>query len=125
MTCFWNALIHKIKREDLRTFLGIGQPNPLRLFEALRKQNVETVGMKWQGEELSPQFLKENVEYIRGYDVPLHAGTDCGSCNPFLLLVGHLLRIRIINTYMGHETIYDPPRPRYTIHLRNNKRHMS
>lgn len=104
MSCFWDGLIGALSRRQL---IRPGT-RPRQLTEWLKAHNRLTVGVRWQGEELSDQLLRENYERIRTHDPNDVDGYLTGSCDPFLLLVAHLFRIDIEHQMMGYDGRYTP-----------------
>lgn len=127
MTCFWDALLNKLRDEDLRNLLRGGPRTPRNLVLALKRENRQTTTVRWQGQALSPQQLTENVEWVQTHDVnTIQNGYDCSTADPYLLLVSWLLRVRIHHRYLRSDIVYAPDGPaRYQIHLSSNRGHIS
>ena len=126
MTCFWNAILSKVKSDDMRVLIG-SPSNPRDLVLALKRKNVCTKGVRWQTCDVPEQQLRENVQWIDAHDVnTIGNGYDCGTADPYLFLLCYLLSIRISHQYLRTSITYDPPGTvRYTIRFVSNHGHIS
>ena len=125
MTCVWDALRTKIRSDDLRTILGLHSPTPRDLVMALKSRNIATVGVRWQGKLITTTEMTENMKAIEYHDVnSISDGYDMSVCDPYLLLVCFLFKIRITHEYLSTRIVYDPPAsPRYELQFANNQGH--
>lgn len=126
MTCFWNAILSKVKQNDLRTMLGVSQFTPSGLVASMKQANTKTSGVKWQGQRVSEQQLSENIQWIQEHRAnSIRNGYDCGIADPYLFLLCYTCQISIRHSYLGHLISYDPPNaPRYTVHFTSNRGHI-
>lgn len=125
MTCVWDALRTKIRSDDLRTILGLQAPTPRDLVMALKSRNIATVGVRWQGKSITTTEMTENMKAIECHDInSISNGYDMSVCDPYLLLVCFLFKIRIVHQYLGTKIVYEPPvPPRYELQFANNQGH--
>lgn len=125
MTCVWNALLQKIQTNDLKTLLGVTNHTPHELVKALKAKNCATVGVKWQGTELTRQQISENMKHVEVHDIgSIGNGYDCSACDAYMILVCYILKVRILHQYLNTQIVYDPPGPsRYTLSFANNAGH--
>ena len=125
MTCVWDALKSKIRADDLNRVLGVPAPSARQFVLGLKSKNRATVGVKWQGKELTRREMEENMKWIEAHDVnTIGNGYDCSCADPYIMLVCHLFNIRIIHQYLNTPIVYDPPgASRYELHFSNNHGH--
>jgi hypothetical protein len=128
MSCFWDALIRELQEEDYK-LLGMdkGAITPRHFATRLQQLSPNTfVLSKWQGANLSEQLRRENAQAIASFDVSsVHNGYLCGVCDPFLLLITHLVGVHIRHA-MGSSVIeYRCVRPEARcILLQSTRTHM-
>lgn len=131
MTCVWDSLIACIDNTDMHCVLSIEkshfQVRPEKFVEALKKRNIQTPNVRWQGTVLRDQELKENQDWINEYNVrSIHNGHDTSASDPFFFLICYLFNIVILHNYNGNKIRYDPPNtPRYTVSICSSSGHMS
>lgn len=141
MTCFWTGILNAFTIEEIKakvcTPLGASsggttwthprKPNVEYFINALisRANEVDNevedtieVVVLWNGEQLTKQQLKENMEHITSFDIKsIHRGYDCSCCDPFLILISKLFEVNIYHTYNGVLIKYEcyvapaPPAP--------------
>lgn len=103
MSCFWDGLSSSLYSHNLIK----NQPPAIQLAKFLKIHNMYTPNVKWQGERLSPQQMKENVDHISNYDTnQVGSGYLCSTCDPFLLLVSQLFRVNIEHQYLNTKIHY-------------------
>lgn len=132
MTCVWQALMRSIRKDEV-TERNIGRfRNPRELVQCLKRKNVKTSNVVWQGQPLRTQELNENYEWIKDYNVSgIQRGHLTSACCPFQLLTCQLLQVRIDHhmRYRGrvHRITIKPKHlaPRYTITLHSANGHMT
>lgn len=112
MTCFWDGLIRSFTVKRLNEVLGgKGKPSPQQFVKLLKHNNVKTVDVLWNDEELRDQELQENFDRIKELNIQsINRGYDCSGCDPFLLLISQLFKVDIFHTqqklrYVGGGTI--------------------
>ena len=126
MSCFWDTLLSKIKKEDIQTILSLHNPTPKDFANTLKTKNIPTDNVLWMGAEITQQMKEENMKHIEGYDSStIPNGYLCSTCDPFLLLITELFQIKIIHHYnkvvINYQQKIDN---KYTITIHNNKGHM-
>lgn len=110
MTCFWDGLIKGLVKADYKK-TGIKKPfkSADSIFGYLKKNNQLTYDVKYQiGDqyvELSDQQLKENYNHIKNYKFS-RDGYICSTCEPFLLLIVQLFKVRIVHEGIYHKSVY-------------------
>ena len=126
MSCFWDTLLSRIKKDDIQTILSLHNPTPKDFANTLKNKNIPTDNVLWMGEEITQQMKEENIEHIEGYDSStIPNGYLCSTCDPFLLLITELFQLAIIHHY--NKTIINYQHKtniKYTITIHNNKGHM-
>lgn len=124
MTCFWNSLLSGIPKD---LFLEHSISQPIHLVVYLKKYNLKTDHVKFNGVFLSEKRKDENFEAISSFQSnSIYGGYFCAFEEPFLFLVCELFKINIHHNYNGYiaHYIYDGITPNKCIYLRSNTRHM-
>jgi hypothetical protein len=125
MTCLWNSLIKAIKDEDFKIYMKNPHPSPEQFVVFLKKSNKLCSDVSHNGKLLTIKEYKENLEAINNLNPrSIYRGYDCSSCDPVLLLVSHIFRIKIDHLYNGSLITYTPTSYRYGIKLHSSKTHM-
>ena len=106
MSCFWQGIMRSLTANDMK-ILKLSNNNLINLIKTLQNLNTKHIATLWQNEEISKQQKEENFIHIRDYQVNTHnRGYLCGTCDPFLILLSHVLKIDIKHKYMNHEIHY-------------------
>lgn len=106
MSCFWQGIMASLTTNDMK-ILKISNNSLLNLIKSLQNLNTKNITTLWQNQEISKQQKEENFIHIRDYQVTTHnKGYLCGTCDPFLILLSHILQIDIKHKYMRHEIHY-------------------
>ena len=130
MSCFWDAILNKIRQEDFKIILNLKEkPSPKDFAKALQKKNIKTEGIMWNSQFLSQKQLDENYQHIHNYDIStINQGYDCSICDPFLLIICELFQINLKHIYLDKTIDYTHKQNvfnnNYTISLQSNKNHM-
>lgn len=127
MSCYWDALIKKIKKNDFKYVLELDKITPQLLADKLKINNKKVKSIIVNNNTITTSQQDENFNHIKNYDInTINNGYDCSTFDPFLILIADLFSITIINIYNGNKIIYKPiGYSRYNIELKNNKNHMS
>lgn len=127
MSCFWDALIKKIKYNDLYYLTNNDIINPINLALKLKEKNIIVNNIFVNKKQITNKQQKENFEHINIYKVnTINNGYNCSTFDPFLILISKLLSITIKNNFNNHLIIYEPYiYSRYTINLKNDIGHMT
>jgi hypothetical protein len=97
MSCVWKGLISALK-------INI---TPLQFVKDLQYRNILTLNVRWNGEQLSQQVLKENMRNIATLTVKdVIDGYNTSGCDAALLLVSQIYNVNIIHNYNGHKIYY-------------------
>lgn len=107
MTCFWDGLLSKITIGEINKalspecqFITISREKFIML---LVENCTTTYNVTWNSSFIPEQEMRENMEWIRGYNIrQIIQGHQCSSCDPFLLLICQLFNVNIIHNYNGH-----------------------
>ena len=125
MTCFWDALIHKLPKESISLLGLIHKPNPKLLCHTLVKQKkLISDTILWQGKTLSLQERREHLLAIKDDPCQVNRGHLTSSCDSFLLLICQLCKINIIHHGVSGTYHYTNPLAQKKIHLYSNYGHM-
>ena len=130
MSCFWDAILNKLKIEDFqKIFNHSGKPNPETFAKMLIKKNMKTENVLWNSQILKDKPLQENYEHIQEFDASsVNQGYDCSTCDPFLLIICELFTINIQHVYLENTIEYTHKKNvfnnNYTIKLQSDKGHM-
>ena len=131
MTCFWDGIISALKISDFQQ-IGLQQrPNAAQFCSALKRHNVRSTRVKWNGEILTCQFMDECYEARRNLNVSaIRNGYDCSTCDPFLILCVELFQVNIRHDYLGIRMNYEftgnrvaTVEPNRTLHFGSNRGH--
>ena len=61
MSCFWDAILNKIKIEDFqKIFNHNGKPNPETFAKMIIEKNMKTENVLWNSQILKEKQLQEN-----------------------------------------------------------------
>jgi hypothetical protein len=126
MTCFWDGILKELTNDDFKK-LKTKKPNNKNFVVLLKNSNTkETKNIKWNGDTLSDNQIKENYEHIKDFDVKsIRNGYLCSTCDPFLILVCKLFNVNIYHKYCGNLMKYEVDNPNRTLHFKSNKGHFS
>ena len=130
MSCFWDAILTKLKIEDFKDKLNYsGKPNTQQFVELLQKHNRVTENILWNSKLLTKKQCEENYEHIKNYQSSkVSQGYDCSICDPFLILICELFIININHIYLGNKIDYTNKKNvfnnNYTISIQSDKGHM-
>ena len=108
MSCFWDAILNKIKIEDFqKIFNHSDKPNPENFAKMIIEKNMKTENVLWNSQILKEKQLQENYEHIQEFDTSrVSQGYDCSICDPFLLIICELFTINIQHVYLGNTIEY-------------------
>lgn len=100
-------------------------PTPQRICNALKKHNAPAFAVLWQNKQIGAKLARDSKRDIDVYDATaVHNGHFTSSCDPFLLLLAHLFRWRIVHTYAGNPIVYSHPVPFAEVRLRSSTSHI-
>jgi len=124
MTCFWDGLLRNLYPEDLILLNSNKNINNIDFILLLKKNNKLCENVIWQKEKLSKKILEENYEMVKIFNVNnINQGYECGTCDPFMILLCELLKININHDYNGHNIQYNINDARKTINYKSNQSH--
>ncbi len=130
MSCFWDAILNKIKLKDFQNMFNLQQkPSPQEFADLLKLHNKKTIHILWNSQFLTDQQLEENYQHIREYNSSnTSKGYDCSTCDPFLFLICEIFHININHIFLKHRMDYCHTKNifnnNYTIKLQSDKGHM-
>ena len=115
MTCVWKGLIKKLNL-DIR---------PIDLVRHIKHNNISTIDILWNGEELTEQNYRENIEWIKSIrETRINEGYSCSGCDPLLMLVAQLYEISIEHIYCKNKITYiNKKNSNKIIKCKSNKNH--
>ena len=124
MACFWQGILSSLSIED-KIKLSITNNNIPKFIKALKNLNTKNIDVLWQNQYLSKKQLAENYEHVKNYNESnYNKGYLCGTCDPFLILLCHILEINIKHMYLGNEIKYSKKSKKSYI-FGSNKSHFS
>jgi len=124
MACFWQGIFKSLSKND-RDQLGLKNNNLPNCIKLLKQKNTLANKVLWNGSEFTKKQLSENYEHIENYNIyNYNKGYLCGTCDPFLILLSHLLSINITHIYLGNKIIYSNNSNRIYI-FNSNKGHFT
>ena len=124
MTCFWSGILQALDDNDFK-FLGKKKMLRHDFVNFLKENNKLTVNVRWNGEDISKQEMKENYNGINNFDVKrITNGHPCGTCDLFLLLICELFYVDIEHYYLNNRMVYRNVKgSRKTLRFRSDFRH--
>ena len=123
MTCFWDSILSCLKDDDYR-FADIGIGSQTHFIKQIKLRNRPMKSIKWQGQRLREQEIKEHMEAVKEYNVTgIGNGHLTSICDSFLLLICELFHINIIHRYLNINISYSHPNPRKTFRFNSNRGH--
>lgn len=125
MTCFWDAIIKKLNREEL-SLLGISRKiNPSILCkQCIQKNKIVDENIHWQGEKLKKQERLEHFQTIKDYGCHVWNGHLTSSCDSFLLFLTDICKINIEHRGAYGTSNYTNPEAKRMIIVSSNRGHM-
>jgi len=127
MTCFWDGLIEGLNKSDYKR-IGIKKPfkNADNIYGYLKKNNKIISDVEYQLGNLEVEITKkqqlENYDHINNYKFSRN-GHNCSACDPFLILVASLFKVRIIHDGTYHKSTYTSREFKRTIWFNSNVGH--
>ena len=113
MTCFWNAIISRLNKEDY----DLLKVRPIRrsvtdikffIHHLKLKVKDSDFDIKWQNKNLNKQEKEELKVFIKDYNIDgINKGHLTSSCDPFLCLLTDLLKCRIEFNYRKNMIIFE------------------
>jgi len=125
MSCFFTGILSAFDQRDYAKIdKHIKINNVRQLAEFLKKHNVLTSDVIWNGEKLSDKLLSENKTAINEYNVQtINDGYFCSACEPFLLLICQLFKVDIVHEYCGYKIKYEIDDSGRKINFQSNSGH--
>lgn len=112
MACFWKGQMKELKKKQAQVSVPPSlelRRDPVLYAQTLIDLNTLTKGMRFNGEVLSKQQLQENFAAVEAYQPSrVREGYLCAFCEPFLCLLSHICKARVIHQYNGHKATYEP-----------------
>lgn len=97
MTCVWDGIISS---------LGL-KFSPQEFAIYIKKNNMKTPNITWNGEKLTEKQLDENYERIEEIKVlKIKNGYYCSSFDPLIFLICELFKTSVIHNYDGYKIYY-------------------
>jgi len=83
------------------------KPSPVELLRTLKSWNRPTPHVLWQGEPVTKQQQRENMEWVHGTQISeVTNGHYTSVMDPFLCLLCEVLRMPVVNMYNGTKIVY-------------------
>lgn len=113
MTCFWNGVLKSLNKNVFNYKLK--NPTPSEIISILKKNNRKTPNVICNGEKFMNKTMEENMEWIKNLDInKIHCGHDCGTFNPFMVLICQLYKAHIDHEYTDNNNKKHTLTYRYT-----------
>lgn len=115
-----------LTQEDKIFLTGISNPSVTRLITSLKSKNLCVCDVKWQGERIAHKLSNEHCKHIHAYD-PRDApnGYLMGSCDPFLVLLAHILKVNIRFNFAGNTINYTTSDAKRVLNFSSSKTHFN
>lgn len=111
MTCFWDGIFRSLLPRDKQT-IDMKNNNIYELIKRLKKYASENgkdsfTKIKWNGSHLTTKEIEESLMHIESYDSKTASrGYWCSTCDPFLITLCAILRVKIIHKYLNNNIVY-------------------
>ena len=125
MTCFWDAIISSLTKEDFTILGQSNKPSIKDFIKLLLLKNVKVDNVKWNDKILTQKEIEEHFEAIKSYTIDnITSGHLTSICDSFLLLICQLLRLNIVHYFLKHKILYSNiQKTRKTLVFGSNKSH--
>jgi hypothetical protein len=125
MSCFYDALVQGLKNHPFAKAHGVS--NALSMQSCLKSCNTPAVNATWNGQTLSDKILREeNVKHINHMKPRFVKNYyACSSCDPALLLLCHLFKIKVCTHGACGNSVYSHYAPDWELHLVMSNGHCS
>ena len=125
MTCFWDAIISSLNKEDFTILGQSNKPSIKDFIKLLLLKNVKVDNVKWNDKILTQKEIEEHFEAIKSYTIDnITSGHLTSICDSFLLLICQLLRLNIVHYFLKHKILYSNiQKTRKTLVFGSNKSH--
>ena len=124
MSCFWNALIRETNSSHYKRYQSDKPDNPNQLIAFLKQNNTKCIGVTWNSEDLTDQFLNECFDTIKDMGDKAGNGYLCSSCEPIMILICYLFKLDIDHKYCTNLMKYRINDSIGKLSFRSNKGHM-
>lgn len=100
MSCFWDGLINGITTKEFKQHKFTKTPKVFHFIQYLMQNNRLVNTVTWNDESISEKSQQENYDWIAEYKPhQYHNGTDCSSCNPFIILFCDIFEVSVLHKY--------------------------
>ena len=125
MTCFWDAIISSLNKEDFTILGQSNKPSIKDFIRLLQSKNVKVDNVKWNENLLNQKEQEEHFEAIKSYPIDnITSGHLTSICDSFLLLLCQLLKLTIVHFFLKHKIVYSNiHQTRKTLVFGSNKSH--
>jgi len=126
MSCFWDAISGSLNQEETKKLQLNSKPSNTELVRKLKQHSnvLEEANVIWQGKMLQPQLCKELKLWVDNYNVNgINNGHDTSSCDPFLVLLCHMLKWNIEFKYINANIRFECPDKKRTLRFGANSHH--
>ena len=127
MTCFWEAIISKLLEKELSLLQYYkGRNDHKILIRSLKNLNMKVSNVMVQGTPLTQRQIDENYKHIEKYNTnSSHNGYDCSTCDPFILLLASIFKLRIKHNYNGTMITYEHLNSEREIEFNSTRNHIT
>ena len=101
MTCVWKGLLEGLKKIKLIP----NKCNVDTFVKNIKKNNLKTINVAYNGEKLTQQMIEENFQRIKEIS-NIEKGYLCSTCDPLMLLICELYNVNIIHRFLDNNIKY-------------------
>lgn len=126
MSCFWDAVLGSLNEEEREKLEIKMNATNEELVRNLKQHSyvLNEANVVWQGEKLRPQLCRELKMWVDNYNVNgINNGHDTSSCDPFLVLLCHMLNWRIDFKYIHANICFESSNTKRTVKFGANSHH--
>lgn len=126
MSCFWDAVLGSLNQEEKDILKIKTNATNEELVRKLKQHSyvLNEANVLWQGEKLRSQLCRELKMWVDNYNVNgINSGHDTSSCDPFLVLLCHMLNWRIDFKYIHANICFESSNMKRTVKFGANSHH--
>ena len=122
MTCFWDGILKSLNENEY-TRLGVSDKTPQALLNAFKQVAQTATSVKWQGQTVTVQLLRESQDVVQKYCI--QDGHLTGAFDPFMIVLADVLQNNITFHFNGTIISYSVENPNRTLTYKATTSHFS